>query len=125
MNHDIFVLAQTSVAALASVLIATPFGIALARSKFSGNNWVRSVWVLASATPPSLLAGDAAHLSLTANIGAGIPIAACVIYWIAKNLPVDLEAAARADGSNAFAVLRPPLLPALLLAFILVFVLSA
>jgi putative spermidine/putrescine transport system permease protein len=110
-------------AAVASVAIAAPLGLALARLRFSGRAFALAILVFASATPPALLDGAAAPLgaSFVYNLAFGIPLAAWIIFLVARDWTPHIEDAARLDGAGPWHLWIPLLRPTATAAAVLVF----
>lgn len=90
-------------AAVAAVALAAPMGIALGRLRFAGRALALAILVLATATPPALL--DTAASTLGARfinkLALGVPLAAWIIFLVARHWPPHIEDAARLDGATA------------------------
>jgi multiple sugar transport system permease protein len=136
MNSLIVALATTA----ATLLLASPAGYALARLPIAGRRWILGLTLAAAMFPQVAIAGPVwrilraigllnslpglvlPHVSLT------LPLAVWLTASFFKDLPADLEDAARVDGCNRLAAFRlviaPLAAPGIFTAAILVFIYS-
>jgi multiple sugar transport system permease protein len=137
MANSLIVSLTTTVTTL---LLASPAGYALARLPIAGRRWILGLTLAAAMFPQIAIAGPVwrilrafgllnslpglvlPHVSLT------LPLAVWLTASFFKDLPADLEAAARVDGCSRLAAFRlviaPLAAPGLFTAAILVFIYS-
>ena len=137
MMNSLFVALATTATTL---LLASPAGYALARLPVTGRRWILGLTLAAAMFPQVAIAGPVwrilralgllntlpglalPHVSLT------LPLAVWLAASFFKDLPADLEEAARVDGCTRLAAFRrvivPLTAPGLFTAAILVFIQS-